>query len=230
MPRSLHLNNVRGSMYFQSSSRRRGRMRTVLSSDDSSPESSGCLTTSSALIDSFYSEAVISLSSAVAVREVVSKFCARKRTLVDLIGFGGILHLPGFDIGNSKFSLQLLTKIKWYPGTFALGDNFNLTITSEHIGKIIGISSSGLNVTDKCFKSDYEKSSFMKSRLSFLGTESDILRAAENFVVSDFIHPVDEQQCNNFKIAFVIFVMGCFLAPSVHPSYGQTVACSWKSR
>lgn len=92
-------------MYFQSSSRRRGRMRTVLSSDDSSPESSGCLTTSSALIDSFYSEAVISLSSAVAVREVVSKFCARKRTLVDLIGFGGILHLPGFDIGNSKFSL-----------------------------------------------------------------------------------------------------------------------------
>lgn len=94
--------------------------------------------------------------------------------------------------------------------------------TPGYIGKIIGISSTGLDVASKSFIDDQEKTSFVKSMLSFLGSEDQILEAAEAFVETELQYPTTKEQADSFKMAFVIFVMGLFLAPSATPCHGKT--------
>lgn len=162
------------------------------------------------------------MSSAKHVSEIVSKFDDNKHNIVRSIGFGSILDLPYFQHTHSRFYLWLLSKIKWYPKTFLLDDRFGLKMTSEHICKIIGLSSTGTDVRSKAFENDNDRNAFINNRLSFLGTDSDIISAAEDFVKSGYNCHLKSQQRDNFKIAFVIFVIGRFLAPSKEPSCGHT--------
>jgi hypothetical protein len=126
------------------------------------------------------------MSSAKHVSEIVSKFDDNKHNIVRSIGFGSILDLPYFQHTHSRFYLWLLSKIKWYPKTFLLDDRFGLKMTSEHICKIIGLSSTGTDVRSKAFENDNDRNAFINNRLSFLGTDSDIISAAEDFVKSEY--------------------------------------------
>jgi hypothetical protein len=162
------------------------------------------------------------MSSAKHVSDVVSKFDETKKKIVRCIGFGSILDLPYFPHSHCRFYFWLLSKVKWYPKTISLDDRFRLKITDEHMGKIIGLSYTGQDVRRKTFENDNEKTTFIKSRLAFLGTDSDILSAAELYVISDFHEDMNSQQRDNFKIAFVIFVMGRFLAPTSELSCGHS--------
>ncbi|CAL5087625.1 unnamed protein product [Urochloa decumbens] len=208
-------------MKHHSGSRRRLHGRKSILSDDSSEGS----------FDAYMDEmcekpcseiTVTSMSSAERVWEVVSKFDDSKKKLVQSIGFGGILDMPHFKHSNNQFTRWILSKFRWYTGMFVFADTINLTITPEHIGKIIGISCTGLDVADKCFKDDDEKLSFATSRLSFLGSEHELLELAEHFVLSDFHHPLSKEDEDKFKIAFVIFIMGRFLAPTTEQSSSRS--------
>lgn len=88
----------------------------------------------------------------------------------------------------------------------------------DHIGKITGLCTTGSVISDFSLQTNNEKLSFIKSKLSFLGSESGILEACETYVQKEFPSLFMKEDIDNFKIAFVIWVIGRFLAPSTdHP-------------
>jgi hypothetical protein len=167
-------------------------------------------------------DSVSFLSSPAKVCHIISRFDQRKRTIIESIGFGGLLSVPLVCNENKAFSLWLMNNLKWYWSLLSVGDNISFTITAEHIGKITGLSFSGTDISDNSLETNHEKLSFIKSKLSFLGDQCGILEAAESFVQQDFPLGFTTQDSDKFKIAFVIFVMGRFLAPSIDHADGNT--------
>lgn len=89
---------------------------------------------------------------------------------------------------------------------------------NKNIGKISGLSYSGIHIAENYLETLSEKLSFIERKLAFLGSGIGILQAAENYLLAEFPSLLTKEQIDNFKIAFVIFVMGRFLAPSPdHP-------------
>lgn len=158
-------------------------------------------------------DSLVFLSSSQVVRDVVQLFDGPKKKMVESIGFAGLLHLPSIPSVDKSFSLWLLRNLKWFTGSLCAGDNINLTISPEHIGNVIGLNHTGIDVSEKSFESSAEKLSFLQSRLSFLRSERDIVQAAQSFVQAPSPQTISQTYSNNFKVAFVIFVMGRFLAP-----------------
>lgn len=167
-------------------------------------------------------QSVSCLSCPLAVFQAVSSFDSRKRTIVESIGFGGILTMPSFTNDNSHFSVWLLRRMKWYKGSITIGDNFSITLSAEHIGKISGLPYSGSDISDSSLETVSEKLSFRKSKLAFLGSGIGIVEAAEKYVQAELPTLLSKQHSDQFKTAFVIFVMGRFLAPSTDNPDGNT--------
>lgn len=162
------------------------------------------------------------LSSPDLVFQVIRTFDERKKDIVRSIGFSGLLHLSRFGELDPKFTLWLIQKIRWNTGALVVGDKINFVIRAEHIGKIIGIPYSGYDVTDKAFQNADEKMGFMKLSLSFLGNETQLLDSAEAYICRELPFGYSKEEANRFKVAFVIFVIGRFLAPSLDTSSARS--------
>lgn len=162
------------------------------------------------------------LSSSNQICHVISGFDIRKRNIVESMGFGGLLSVPCISQENKSFSLWLMNRLKWFNGSLTVGDRMSLTIRPEHIGKITGLSCSGKDISDNSLESVNEKLSFIKTKLAFLATDTGIVEAAEYFVQLELPTPLCKEHVDNFKVAFVLFVMGRFLAPSTDHPDGNT--------
>lgn len=176
---------------------------------------------SSTISDPVNLNSVVFLSSSQCVRDVTSRFDSTKKKIVESIGFGGLLHLPNISSSNHSFSYWLLRNLKWLSGALCVGENISLTISNEHIGKIIGLNHTGIDVLEKAIESNSDKLVFINSKLSFLHTQTDIVQAAQFFVDDPSPKPLSQSYIDNFKVAFVIFVMGRFLAPSENLADGN---------
>jgi hypothetical protein len=159
-------------------------------------------------------ESVTFVSCPQAVFQVISSFDSRKKAIVEAIGFGGILSLLCISYQNKEFPFWLLKRLKWYTRSLSLGDNFSLTLNPEHIGKISGLSYSGTDISDNYLETVSEKLSFIKTKLGFLVPGIGIVQAAENYLQEESPSVWTKEHSDNFKLAFVIFVMGRLLAPS----------------
>jgi hypothetical protein len=152
-------------------------------------------------------------SSARDVAVVMSKFDDIKRDLVKSIGFSGLLELPHINKVSRSFSLWLLSKTKWLTSSIHIDGNTSIQICDEDICGIIGTP-----LTDKIVKNaittEEEKKIFLETKLSFLGDERSVLSKAAMFVQAELPSQLTKEYTDQFKTAFVIFIIGRFLAPT----------------
>ncbi|KAL6614631.1 hypothetical protein ACP70R_036901 [Stipagrostis hirtigluma subsp. patula] len=161
-------------------------------------------------------------NSAMYVESVIAKFDETKRSLVNSIGFSGLLHLPKINKVNRAFTVWLLTKMKWWSATIEAGDHISLTMIPEHIEQIVGIPSTGYNVADSEFKDAFEKIEFIKKILGRHGDSNERIEAAQRVIESELPQNATKEQMDRFKAAFVIFVMDRFLAPTYDRKHGNS--------
>lgn len=150
-------------------------------------------------------------SSAIHVAAVMSKFNETKRDLVKQTGLGGLLELKQMNKVNRRVSLWLLSKIGWEDGIIDIHDNLRMKFVSEDIEKIIATPATGRDVLATSLKQE-DKEKFWEEHLSFLGPEESMLQKADAMVQEDLPANMTSRDADQFKIAFVIFIMGRFLA------------------
>jgi hypothetical protein len=152
-------------------------------------------------------------SSANNVIAVISKFNQQKKDLVSSIGFGGLLELHEISRVNRFFSHWLVSKTNWEDGTININEGVKMKIVAQDIEKIIGIPSTGTDILAYSIKEE-DKTTFLQKHMPFLGPEHSLLKVADSIVQRDIPPNMSKEDGDQFKIAFVILVMGRFLAPT----------------
>ncbi|CAL4990827.1 unnamed protein product [Urochloa decumbens] len=142
-------------------------------------------------------------SSARKVHMVVSKFNELKKNLVRNIGFGAILDMPLFNKVDRKFTVWLLSSIDCLRRVIVVNGEDLTDMVDMDVQRILGIprgsrAVSGLN----------------QDQLG--GTEFEFrnLKSSELFIKNEYPDGMDNLLMDKFKMAFVVFVMGTFLAPT----------------
>jgi hypothetical protein len=143
----------------------------------------------------------------------MGKFCETKKHLVRSIGFGGLLELHDMNRVSRLFSHWLISNTNWEYSVITIGDNIRMKIVSQDIEKIVGLSASGKDVLATTLAEE-DKSAFFAKHLSFLGDQQTMLATADRLVQQDLPQNMTTKDAEQFKIAFVIFIMGRFLAPT----------------
>jgi hypothetical protein len=116
---------------------------------------------------------------------------------------------------NRFFSHWLVSKTKWEDGTININEGVKMKIVAHDIEKIIGIPSTGTNILAYSIKEE-DKTTFLQKHMPFLGPEHSLLKVADSIVQRDLPLNMSKEDGDQFKIAFVILVMGRFLAPTKH--------------
>jgi len=151
-------------------------------------------------------------SSARKVNMIVSKFGELKKNLVRNIGFGGIFELPLFNKVDCKFTMWILSRIDCPRRVIVLDGEDQTDIVDMDVRRILGIPCGSRVVSG--LHSDELVSQF----------EFRNLKSVEVVVTKDYPDGMDKAEMDRFKVAFVVFVIGTFLAPtpkfnSVNPDF-----------
>jgi hypothetical protein len=88
-----------------------------------------------------------------------------------------------------------------------------MKIVSQDIEKIIGIPARGKDILSSSIKEE-DKCGFLEKHMSFLGPEHSLLKTADTIIQRALPLNMTKNDADQFKIAYVIFVMGRFLAPT----------------
>jgi hypothetical protein len=154
-------------------------------------------------------------SSANYVSGVMSKFDEQKKGLVNSIGFGGLLELHEMSKVNRFFSHWLVTRTNWEDGIIKTSEDVKLKMVPEDIHKIIGLPAIGRDVLESSIQEE-DKDSFLEKHMYFLGRENCMINTAEAILKRPLATNISKQDADQFKIAFVVFIMGKFLAPTTN--------------
>jgi hypothetical protein len=150
----------------------------------------------------------------------MAKFNEKKRELVRSIGLGGLLELHEMSKVNRVFSHWLVSSTNWENGIITAGEHIKIKIVSEDIEKIIGIPARGRDVLASAIKEE-DKVAFLEKHFSFLGSENSMVETAETIIQKDLPPDMSKKDADHFKIAFVVFIMGRFLAPTTIFCHGN---------
>jgi hypothetical protein len=139
---------------------------------------------------------------------MVSSLDEYKRTLVQEIGFGGVLQLPVLTRLNLRFSTWLMSRVDVEGRCIRpIDGRKSIRFWPGDVHKVFGIpaGSQSLNGVDTTFAEP--SISFIKTTLGMKG--SLVLKSAESIISRE----ISEKNSSNlekdcFKMAFVIFVMG----------------------
>jgi hypothetical protein len=152
-----------------------------------------------------------------AVYLVVSKFSEFKKECVREIGFGGILHVPCITKVNLKLSAWLLSKLDADESSLVFSDSRRLYVHEMDVGKVFGIPCGDLDVGSTEISAEQlefiREDCGLNSLRSFKSLEHVLARHIDDKSLRLEVH--------RFKVAFVIFVMGHLLAPSVKHDHGN---------
>jgi hypothetical protein len=134
------------------------------------------------------------------VHIVVSKFSEFKKQSVKEIGFGGILDLRCITKVNLKRSAWLLTKLDSDESSLVFSKSRWLYVHERDVGIVFEIPYGELDVG--CTEISPEQIEFIREDCGLTCSRS--FKSLEHVLAK-----------HHFKVAFVIFVMGHLLAPSI---------------
>ncbi|TVU23953.1 hypothetical protein EJB05_26344, partial [Eragrostis curvula] len=161
------------------------------------------------------SQAVISRCAVWSVHDVISRFDERKRQYVKEIGFGGLLQLPPLKNLNRKFTVWLMRNVDEVSQCILIGEGKRVPFCKEYVGKIFGIPCVGKRVIDRRNARKERKVSLLKT---FPGIDVKEQRSIK--VIQEILDRVmSKMEEDTFKVAFVVFVMSCLLAPCMKHDY-----------
>ncbi|RLN12245.1 hypothetical protein C2845_PM09G02040 [Panicum miliaceum] len=153
------------------------------------------------------------------IYRLMQTFSQLKRDLVTAIGFGGMLCIPNLTKLNLKFSLWLLNQVYVETQTIVLDDSHMIRFFDEDVEKVFGIPCGPRKVDGRDAHVSPESVAFMRSSLGLVDKEPHSLKRVESVLAKELTESSSrlEQEC--FQIAFVIYVMGHLLAPSLKHDY-----------
>jgi hypothetical protein len=77
------------------------------------------------------------------VFDVISKFCEKKKALVEAIGFGGILHFPPLRQMNRRFALWVMSRVDPLSRTMVIDGTRMISFVKEDVARVFGIPCGG---------------------------------------------------------------------------------------
>ncbi|KAM0905829.1 hypothetical protein ACQ4PT_017126 [Festuca glaucescens] len=154
-----------------------------------------------------------SRSSARQAASVMENFCDRKKKAVREIGFGGLLHLPQINKVNLKFTLWVLSKFDVQTRSMHVGRDGRVFLCPEHIEMVLGVPSSGRPVCGLEPDNVQERTDFVRLAMGASQHCNNPLKAAQSVVTRVWKDDVPSDMVDEFKVAFVVWINGRFLAP-----------------
>ncbi|KAG2580083.1 hypothetical protein PVAP13_6NG254848 [Panicum virgatum] len=153
------------------------------------------------------------------IYRLVQSFSPRKRELVEAIGFGGMLNVPNLTKLNLKLSLWLLNQVDIESQAIVVGDNHMIRFFDGDVHKVFGIPCGPRKIDGRDAHVSQEAVAFMRESLGLVDRESHSLKRIESFLTKELTESSSQLEHECFQIAFVIYVMGHLLAPSVKHDY-----------
>ncbi|KAM3208856.1 hypothetical protein ACQJBY_063510 [Aegilops geniculata] len=155
------------------------------------------------------------------ISNTMSDFCDGKRKAVTEIGFGGVLHMPMKGNANLRHTVSLLSRVDLNSGTLPVGKDVRVQMSPEHIERLIGTPSRGRRVCGLDPDTPEERTDFVRLAMGSQRFYNDGLKAAELVVRREWDGSVTAERVEEFKVAFVVWIVGRFLAPSTkHDDHG----------
>jgi hypothetical protein len=154
------------------------------------------------------------------ITSIISTFDEYKKFLVNEIGFGGLLSLPPFTRFNLKFSKWIMSKVDSASRSIYLDDSRKISFWDSDVHKVFGIPYGPRDIHAIDGQASEQTVQFMRSAMGMPEKGGHILKCAENIITRPLTENVSsnlEKDC--FQMAFVIFVMGHLLAPSIKHDY-----------
>lgn len=161
--------------------------------------------------------AVTSRISLQKVCSVVGKFGKFKRSLVEDIGFGGMLKVQMLTRLNLKFSAWLMERFE--SGKLKIDEDRILQVQDGDVEKVFGLPCGTRWICPDTPEPSEACIEFLRVSAG-LSKGAHSLKAAEAYLLRDDINEDSSKvQIDCFKIAFVVFVVGHLLAPSTKYDY-----------
>lgn len=151
------------------------------------------------------------------VYSVVCKFNEFKKQCVREISFGGIPYLPCISKVNLKMSAWLLAKLDAEENALVFSKSQRLYVHEKDVGIVFGIPCGDLDVG--CTEISREQIEFIREDCGLTCSRS--FKSLEHVLARHIDEKSLRQEVHRFKTAFVIFVMGHLLAPSVKHDHGN---------
>jgi hypothetical protein len=151
------------------------------------------------------------------VYTVVCKFSEFKKQCVRDIGFGGLLDLPLISKVNLKLSAWLLSKLDAEESSIVVSESRRLYVHEKDVGIVFGIPCGDLDVG--AAEISREQIDIIRGDCGLNCSRS--FKGLEQLLAKHLDDRSLRQEVNRFKTAFVIFVMGHLLAPSVKHDHGN---------
>ncbi|CAO2204583.1 unnamed protein product [Urochloa humidicola] len=179
----------------------------------SAPGGRAAASTCSTLQDGSDEErAVTNRCSPKVVYSMISKFSEFKKELIRQIGFGGILDLPSINKVNLKFSSWLLSRFDTEDSCLVFSEKRKIYVHEKDVGIVFGIPCGDLDLFGE--QISFEQIDIIRSNCGLGGKDARSFRAVENVLQKHIDDHAAQVEIDNFKVAFVIFVMGHLLAPA----------------
>ncbi|CAM0947596.1 unnamed protein product [Alopecurus aequalis] len=163
-----------------------------------------------------------SRSSARHASSVMAKFCEAKRKAVSEIVYGGVLQLGLVNKVNLKFTAWLFSRIDLKTRSMPVGSDGRVFLCPEHVEKVIGVPSRGRQVCGLESDDAQERSDFVRLAMGATQFCSNPLKAAQSVVTRQWKDDVTPSRVDEFKVAFVVWINGRFLAPTTKQYLGYS--------
>jgi hypothetical protein len=161
-------------------------------------------------------------SSVKRVASVIAKFDDTKRELVKSIGFGGLLDLHQINKVSRRFTVWLLSRVDTENRTIEVDGEIQVEMVDFDVHRILGIPCGPYKVSPMNPDDARTRKMFMQQLVGASANESNSLLAAGRVVAKDYGGKMDKKQCDNFKVSFVVFVVGYLLAPTTKNNVGNS--------
>uniref|UniRef100_M8BGE9 Aminotransferase-like plant mobile domain-containing protein n=1 Tax=Aegilops tauschii TaxID=37682 RepID=M8BGE9_AEGTA len=144
----------------------------------------------------------------------MSEFCDGKRKAVTEIGFGGVLRMPMNGNANLRRTVSLLSRVDLNSRSLPIGKDVRVQMSPKHIERLTGTPSRGRRVCGLDPDTPEERMDFVRLAMGSQRFCDDGLKVAELVVRREWDGPVIAERVEEFKVAFVVSIVGRFLAPS----------------
>ncbi|KAF0915459.1 hypothetical protein E2562_036302, partial [Oryza meyeriana var. granulata] len=162
-----------------------------------------------------------SRSSVKRICRVISKMSEEKREYVKEIGFGGILHLPQLNKIDRSFTVWLMRKVDCNNREIIVSDNIQVTMEDKDVHRVLGIPRGKKTVHGLGTNNPEEKFHFIEHAIGAEEDESRSLLAASINVETDKPGVMTTEDVKHFKVSFVVWLIGYFLAPTRKCNHGS---------
>uniref|UniRef100_A0A0E0JIA0 Aminotransferase-like plant mobile domain-containing protein n=1 Tax=Oryza punctata TaxID=4537 RepID=A0A0E0JIA0_ORYPU len=161
-----------------------------------------------------------SRSSVKRVSNAISKMSAEKKKIIEQIFFGGLLKLPQLNKVDRGFTFWLLNQVDCSGSKFVVNDR-EIKMEAADVERILGIPR-GMNVVRGLGTDDPEKKfHFIQYTIGAEEDEANSLKAARMNVEEEYEEAMTAREISCFKVSFVVYVLGYFLAPTTKVNHGS---------